>query len=292
MIVDFIKILQFAKENKFGIPAVTSWDERSIRMTLEAAVELNSPIIIGFVKDYGRNEVFEKGFAHILAESVDIPVSFYCDHSSTFEDNMWGINARFNCIMIDRPELPYEKNVLETKEFVKIAHAANIAVEAGIGHVPHAVYVRKTERLEFTDVGAAKEFVNATGIDVLSIAIGNLHGIYRETPVIDYKRLKEINDNVPAFLSIHGSSGIDFSDIKKLSKAGITKFCMQSYLSRAAINTAKEYVEKNKDNPSPRSMLLKTISEQADKGWKDELKRYIKAMDGENKAKKFKYENH
>jgi fructose-bisphosphate aldolase, class II len=287
VIVDFIKILRFAKEHKFGIPAVTSWDERSVRMTLEAAVELDSPIIIGFVKNYGRNEVFEKGFAHRLAENVEIPVSFYCDHSSTFEDTMWGINARFNCIMVDQSGLPYEKIVSGTRDFVRIAHAVNIAVEAGIDHIPHAVYVGKTEKLEFTDVGAAKKFVNDTGIDVLSISIGNLHGIYKENPVIDYRLLKEINDNIPAFLSIHGSSGIGFSDINKLSKSGITKFCMQSYLSRAAINAAKDYMEKNKDNPSPRSMLLKTISEQADKGWKDELKRYISAMDAENKAGDF-----
>lgn len=286
MIVNFNDILNKARKNKYGIPAVTTWDERSIRMTLEAAVELASPIILGFVKNYGRNEVYEKGIAHNLAESANIPVSLYCDHGSTFEDNIWGIYARFNCIMIDRPKLSYEEYVNETKELVKIAHATGVLVEANVGNVPHAVFINKdkSERLEYTDAEIAKKFVDDTGVDVLSISVGNLHGIYRERPEIDYSRLLKISENVPAFLSIHGSSGIDFSDITKLAKSGITKFCMQSYLSKAAINLAKEYMEQNKNNPDPRALLLKTISEIADKGWKEELKKYIQAMGAQGKA--------
>ena len=286
MIVDFNEMLNKARENKYGIPAVTTWDERSIRMTLEAAVGLASPVILGFVKNYGRNEVYKKGIAHNLAESVNIPVSFYCDHGSTFEDSMWGISARFNCIMIDRPKLSYEEYVNETKELVKIAHGAGVSVEANVGNVPHAVFINKdkSERLEYTDVEIAKKFVTYTNVDVLSISIGNLHGVYTGTPEIDYERLLKISKTVPAFLSIHGSSGIEFNDITKLAKAGITKFCMQSYLSKAAINSAKEYMKKNKNNPDPRALLLKTISEVADKGWKKELKKYIEAMGARGKA--------
>lgn len=280
MIISFYDLLNRARIKKYGIPAVTTWDERSIRMTLEAAVELESPIILGFVKNYGRNEVYEKGIAHNLAESVNIPVSLYCDHGPTFEENMWAISARFNCLMIDRPKLDYDEYVKETKEIVKIAHAAGVFVEANVGNVPHAVFINKdkSERLEYTDAKKAKKFVDDTGVDVLSISIGNLHGMYKDNPKIDYKRLSEINRATPAFLSIHGSSGINFNDINKLAKSGITKFCMQSYLSKAAINAAKKYIEKNKNNPSPRALLLKTISEVADKGWKEELKNYIKAM--------------
>ena len=37
--------------------------------------------------------------------------------------------------MVDRSSLPYEENVAEVAELVKIAHAVGVSVEAELGHV-------------------------------------------------------------------------------------------------------------------------------------------------------------
>lgn len=284
MLVEMKEILSYAKKKKFGIAAPTIWDERSIRMSLEAAVELNAPIILSFVKDYGRNEIFESGIAKNLAELVKIPVSIHNDHGSKFEDNMWAIHAGFNSTMVDRADLPYEENVKQTKEIVKIAHSVNVAVEAAIGVVAHGIYIGETEKITYTAPEEAKNFAVETKVDILSISIGNLHGIYKEKPVIDYKRVKEIVDIVPSFLTVHGSSGLPYEDMTKLAELGVVKFNMQSYLSKAAINSENEYINRNKDNKSPRALLLKNISEAADNGWKEELKNYIRAIRSDKKA--------
>jgi ketose-bisphosphate aldolase len=253
-------------------------------MSLEAAVELNSPIILGFVKDYGRNEVFERGIAKNLAEYVKIPVSIHNDHGLCYKDSIWAIHAGFNSIMVDRAELPYEENVKQTQEIVKIAHEVGVAVEAAIGVVAHGIYVGETEEVTYTSPGEAKKFAEETGVDILSISVGNLHGVYKEKPEIDYKRVKEIVESVPSFLTIHGSSGLPFEDMTRLAELGIVKFNMQSYLSKSAMNAQNEYIEKNKNNKSPRALLLKNISEAADRGWKEELKRYIRAIRSDGKA--------
>jgi len=284
MLVDMKDILSDAKKKKYGIASPTVWDERSIRMTLEAAIELNAPLILSFVKDYGRNEVFERGIAKNMAELVKIPVAIHNDHGSKFEDSIWAIHAGFNSIMVDRVDLPYEENVKQTKEIIKIAHAVNISVEAAIGVVAHGIYIGETEEITYTMPEEAKKFAIDTGTDILSVSVGNLHGIYKEKPKLDFDRVKEIVNIVPSFLTIHGSSGLPYEDMSKLAELGIVKFNMQSYLSKAAMNSQKEYIEKNKDNKSPRALLLKNISEAADNGWKEELKRYIKALRSDGKA--------
>ncbi|MHB8276675.1 MAG: class II fructose-bisphosphate aldolase [Candidatus Humimicrobiaceae bacterium] len=284
MLVEMKEILSYAKKKKFGVPAPTIWDERSIRMSLEAAVELKSPIILSFVKDYGRNEIFESGIVKNLAELAKVPVSIHNDHGSDYEDSIWAIYAGFNSIMVDRAELAHEENVKQTKEIVKIAHTVNITVEAAVGVVAHGIYVGETENITYTEPEEAKKFVIETGVDILSVSVGNLHGVYKEKPEIDYSRVKEIMEIVPCFLTVHGSSGLPYEDMTKLAESGIVKFNMQSYLSKAAMNSQNEYIEKNKDNKSPRALLLKNISEAADRGWKDELKRYIKAIKSDGKA--------
>lgn len=284
MLVEMKEILSYAKKKKFGVAAPTIWDERSIRMSLEAAVELNAPIILSFATYYGRKEVFESGIARYLAELVRVPVSIHNDHGAKFEDSIWAIHAGFNSIMVDRVDLPYEENVKQTKEIVKIAHSVNVAVEGAIGVVAHGIYIGETEKITYTVPEEAKNFAIETGVDILSISVGNLHGIYKEKPEIDFNRVKEIFDIVPSFLTVHGSSGLSYEDMTKLAESGIVKFNMQSYLSKAAMNSQKEYIEKNKDIKSVRALLLKNISEAADNGWKEELKNYIRAIRSDGKA--------
>lgn len=284
MLVEMKELLSCAKKEKYGIAAPTIWDERSIRMSLEAAVELKAPLIISFVKDYGRNEVFESGIARYLAEVVKIPVALHNDHGLTFEDSIWAIHAGFDCIMVDRGGLTYEENVKQTKEIVRIAHSINISVEAAIGVVAHGINIGENEEITYTIPQEAKNFAQDTGADILSVSVGNLHGIYKEKPEIDYNRVREIVNMVPSFLTVHGSSGLPYEDMTKLAESGVVKFNMQSYLAKSAMNFQREYIENNKDNKAPRALLLKNISEAADNGWKAELINYIKALKSDGKA--------
>ena len=62
-------------------------------------------------------------------------------------------------------------------------------------------------------LAAAQEFVEKTGASYLAIAIGNAHGVYKGTPVLDKVRLSEIRDLVSIPLVLHGASGLNNDDI-------------------------------------------------------------------------------
>ncbi|MCL5986186.1 MAG: class II fructose-bisphosphate aldolase [Actinobacteria bacterium] len=281
MLVDIVKILNDARNKKYGVAAPTIWDERSIRASLAAATELKSPIILDFVKDYGLNEIFENRVAFELADSVEVPVAVQQDHGPTFEANIWAIHAGFQSITVERSELPYAQQIVEIKELVRIAHAANVAVESEVGHVTE---LGGSEETVMTDPEQAKKFVEETGVDLIAVAIGNVHGVYQEKPKFNFERIMKIRDMANVPMTIHGGSGIDLRDMTKLAESGITKFNMQTYLSKTAINTALKYIEDNRDNPDPWKRMLKYVAEAADEGWKEELKRYILALKSDGKA--------
>jgi fructose-bisphosphate aldolase class II len=282
MIVNILEILNDAKRNKYGVAAPTIWDERSIRASLKAAIELKAPIILDFVKDYGENEIFENRVAFNLAERVNIPVAIQQDHGESFEDNIWAIHAGFQSITVECSELPYEERVAKVKELVKIAHAVNVAVESEVGHLTE---LGGTEETVPTDPNEAKKFVEETRVDMIAVSIGSVHGVYKEKPEFDYERIKKIRDltNVP--LTIHGASGIDFKEMTKLAETGITKFNMQTYLSIRAIDSALKYIKNNKDNPDPWKRFYKYVVDAADEGWKDELKKHIEALKSDGRAR-------
>lgn len=197
MLIDITNILEDAKKNKYGVAAPTIWDERSIRVTLQAAEELKSPIILDFVKDYGINEIFENGIAFEMADKVKIPVAVQLDHGETFEDNMWALRAGFQAITIERAGMSFDKLKEEVKDIVRIAHSVKVAVESEVGHVPDLGI--QGEEVAFTDPEQARDFVSDSRVDIISVSIGNLHGTYFEKPIFDFERIKRLSEIVPAF---------------------------------------------------------------------------------------------
>ena len=152
--------------------------------------------------------------------------------------------------MFDGSTLPFEENVKRTKEVVDYAHAKGVSVEAELGHVADAVSGAKetlksattNEDIEkcMTDVGEAKAFIERTGVDCLAVAIGTAHGVYVSAPVLQYKRLDEINRVSPCPLVMHGGSGTPDNDVKKAIELGICKINIFSEVLNALNTNLKE----------------------------------------------------
>jgi len=135
MLVSMAEILQQAKEGHYGVPALSAVDELSLRACVEAAEEMNAPLIMLCGWGHNKDMQYFGRMLHDFAIKASVPVAFILDHSATFEDAVKGIHAGFHTIMVDRSSLPYEENVAQVKELVKIAHAAGVGVEAELGHV-------------------------------------------------------------------------------------------------------------------------------------------------------------
>lgn len=74
----------------------------------------------------------------------------------------------FHLSWVDRSQLPYEENVAQVKEIVKIAHAVGVSVEAELGHVGNANNYDVDRDAALTDPEMAKKFIEETGIDCLA----------------------------------------------------------------------------------------------------------------------------
>jgi tagatose 1,6-diphosphate aldolase GatY/KbaY len=74
-----------------------------------------------------------------------------------------------------------------------------------------------------TDPGQAEEFVRATGVDTLAVAIGTAHGVYRGEPRLDFARLSAIRGRVSVPLVLHGASGVPDGAVREALRRGIAK---------------------------------------------------------------------
>ena len=69
----------------------------------------------------------------------------------------------------------------------------------------------------------AKKYVDGTGVSALAVAVGTAHGRYKQAPVLQIERIKEIKAATGCPLVLHGGSGVPDDQIQKAVKAGICK---------------------------------------------------------------------
>ena len=88
----------------------------------------------------------------------------------------------------------FEYNVAVTKEVVEYAHARGVTVEGELGTLGGIEDGHGSGEVHLTDPDEAVEFVAATGIDALAVAIGTSHGAYKFAQAPDGEVLKMERD--------------------------------------------------------------------------------------------------
>ena len=128
-----------------------------------------------------------------IARREKIPLVLHLDHCKSFDNIVRAIAAGFTSVMFDGSGLPLEENLKQTVQIVKVAHAANVSVEAELGALAGGEFSNEEAGEEiYTNPEQAKQFVECTGIDALAVSIGTVHGMYKGTPRIDVGVLKKI----------------------------------------------------------------------------------------------------
>lgn len=240
-------LLTSAREEKYAVGSFNILSIQMIRGVIEAAEEERSPVILAFGDNHSKFIPFRIIFPLMkrIAQEAKVPVAVILDHGKSFESNMLALKYGASGVMYDGSSLPYEENVANTKEIVKIAHTFGVSVEAEIGHVAmeEAHPSREgnvTEETIYTDPKEAERFVEETGVDALAISIGTTHGICVEDPELDFDRLAKINDVSEVPLVLHGGSGVSDDDFRKAIRNGISKINFFSRTSNAIARSVKE----------------------------------------------------
>ncbi|SFL78818.1 class II fructose-bisphosphate aldolase [Pelosinus propionicus] len=279
MLVDLNKMLEHAVKNNCAIGSFNVYNLESIQAVVKAAQAVGQPAIISFGESYIQHASLDVIAAIVKKYCIDteIPFVLHLDHSKHFETIVRAISAGFTSVMYDGSSLPLNENIEKTRYVVQIAHVAGVSVEGELGYMNNedgSASPGLSLEKGYTKPEDAKKYAEASGIDALAIAIGNAHGIYKGIPELDFKRLAEISSVVDIPLVLHGSSGIPIPELQKAIALGIRKININTEISTQAIKTARQFLDKNKQE----NLRFETLAKSAEQTMSKVIKDYISIL--------------
>ena len=263
MLVNLNEVLKKAQKGKYAVGLFNTTDTDMLQAVIEAAEESNSPVILGTAEvllPYGELKLIAPSVI-AAAKRAKVPVVVHYDHGLTFDRCIEALKLGFSSIMFDGSAKPYEQNIAETREMVKIAHAFGATVEGEIGHVGEAAKEDNLLTDMYTTPEEAKAYLEATGVDALAVAIGSAHGVYKKKPMLNIERLKEISSAVKVPLVLHGGSGLSDDDFKNTIRNGIAKVNIFTDLCLAGECAMKDGEEKKFGYLETRNLKVEYIKE-------------------------------
>jgi fructose-bisphosphate aldolase class II len=198
------------------------------------------------------------------------PIFLNADHTYSFDRVKEVIDAGFDAAIFDGTELPFDENVAITKKCVEYARqksketGRDILIEAELGFIGKSSKVLDAipEGVSFgeealTKVDVAKAFVEATGVDMLAPAIGNMHGMLKNMhkPALNIARIADISTALGIPLVLHGGSGDSESDFVKAIESGIGIVHINTELRVAFRDALKLFLQQNPDEVAPYKYL-------------------------------------
>lgn len=278
MLVNLDYVLKKAQKEHYAVGLFNTTDSDMLEAAISAAEELNSPIIIGTAEvllPFGELKLIAPSVI-AAAKRAKVPVVVHYDHGLTFDRCMEALQLGFSSIMFDGSAGDADKNIEDTRQIVKIAHSLGATVEGEIGHVGQASSGDNTVTDSYTTVKEAEDFIAATGVDALAIAIGTAHGAYKQKPCLDLNRLKEIRAAVDTPLVLHGGSGLSDDDFRNSIRDGIAKMNIFTDLCLAGNAAMEKGIKDGLDYLSIRNLKVEYI--------KEAVKNKIRLFGSENKA--------
>lgn len=235
-LVSMRQLLDHAAEYAYALPAFNVNNLEQMRAIMEAADEVDSPVIVQ-ASAGARKYAGAPFLRHLILAAVEefphIPVVMHQDHGTLPDVCQRSIQLGFSSVMMDGSLLAdgktpssYEYNAEVTRRVVQFAHACGVSVEGEIGVLGNletgeageedgiGAVGKLSEDQMLTSVGDAKRFVQDTGVDALAIAIGTSHGAYKFTrppcgKILRIDRIKEIHAALPnTHIVMHGASSV------------------------------------------------------------------------------------
>ena len=111
-------------------------------------------------------------------------------------------------------------------------------------------YSHVHEKLQtITDPDQAARFVEATGVDLLAVSVGNVHILIKGQQELDLAHLGTIHARVDVPLVLHGGTGIAGDSLKQAIKLGVTKVNYGTYLKQRYLATLRKALQSQDMNP-------------------------------------------
>ncbi|HXU99702.1 MAG TPA: class II fructose-bisphosphate aldolase [Caulobacteraceae bacterium] len=228
------QLLDHAAEHGYGVPAFNINNMEQGLAIMEAAEAVGAPVIIQAsrgARSYANDIVLAGLIDSLVKLWPDIPLVMHQDHGNNEATCATAIQHGFTSVMMDgsleadaKTVGSYDYNVRVTRRVVDMAHWVGASVEGEIGVLGSlesgtgekedghgAEGVLSHDQL-LTDPAQAVDFVRATEVDALAIAMGTSHGAYKFTrkpdgEVLAMGVIEEVHRRLPnTHLVMHGSS--------------------------------------------------------------------------------------
>ncbi|MFN3987214.1 MAG: class II fructose-bisphosphate aldolase [Rhodocyclaceae bacterium] len=230
------QLLDHAAEHGYGVPAFNINNLEQIQAIMTAAEKTDSPVILqasAGARSYAGEAFLRRMVEAAVEQWPDLPVCLHQDHGASPAVCQRSIRSGFTSVMMDgslkedmKTPASYAYNVDVTRKVVEMAHAVGVSVEGELGCLGSletglageedgvgAAGVLDHAQL-LTDPGEAADFVAATGVDALAVAIGTSHGAYKFSrpptgDILAIERIAAIHKRIPnTHLVMHGSSSV------------------------------------------------------------------------------------
>ncbi len=199
-----------------------------------------------------------------VARNSSAQLALHLDHVTERALLEQSVDAGFSSAMYDASTLDYAANVAATTSAAQWAAGFGIWLEAELGEVggkdgAHAPGVR-------TDPAEAAQFVQATGVNALAVAVGSSHAMATKTAALDLALISALRDAVPVPLVLHGSSGVPDEQLVAAVRAGIVKINIGTALNVAFTRAVREalrdeaIVDPRKYVAPARSAMTETVA--------------------------------
>ena len=302
------QLLDHAAEHNYGVPAFKVNNLEQVRAIMEAAHELNSPVILqasAGARKYAGSNFLKHMIQAAIEEVPHIPIVMHQDHGASPAICQRSIQLGFSSVMMDgslgedaKTPMDFDYNAQVTRLVVNMAHACGVSVEGEIGCLGSLETGMAGEedgsgaegKLSMsqllTDPEEAADFVEATGVDALAIAVGTSHGAYKfsRPPTGDtlaIERIREIHRRIPnTHLVMHGSSsvpqdwlaiinkyggeipetyGVPLKEIQEGIRNGVRKVNIDTDLRLASTGAIRRFLAENPSEFDPRKFLIPTM---------------------------------
>lgn len=219
------QIYSDAIKNGFALGAFNFVNLESLTAILDAAQELNTPVIVAVSESGFKYMGFEflQGLISSARKKYNVPFFVHLDHGKTLDMCKIAIDCGFDSVMIDGSAYPLEENIALTKSVVDYAHKFGVQVEGELGKLKGVEDDTCSDEHLFTDPDEAKMFVEQTGVDSLAVAIGTSHGVnkFAGEAKIRIDILQEIEKAIPSTpLVLHGASSVPQQMCQEINSLG------------------------------------------------------------------------
>lgn len=232
--IDPKQTIDRARDGGYAVGAFNVHSDETTQALLKAAEVAQAPVFLqigrAVIPHMGLKKAFEMTQRNASESAADYVI--HLDHGS-MEEVIEALRLGFSSVMYDGAALPFDENIRTTRRIVEIAHAFGATVEAELGRIPDA-----DEAVDwasyYTDVRQAEQFVAETGVDLLAISVGVVHGVPVTAPQkLAVDRIREIRAVVPVPLVLHGASGLADEEVRSAIQSGVHKLNADTDLRHA-----------------------------------------------------------